>query len=102
MDENGGLDPTESGKPSSEPKGHQQLDHGIYRCTTRATIPKAQRREGQPCPFCGLTLSATPTVTDDGTMKRASQWPLIVAVAFAAAFFALFTACVAALNSFSA
>ncbi len=56
-------------------------DYGIYRCVTGATIPKAQRTAGQPCPFCGRTLSLTPTVQDK-TSKRKPNVLMIVLVVF--------------------
>ena len=54
-------------------------DHGIYRCVTGAKIPRRQGTAGQPCPFCGRTLSLTPTIQDK-TSKRKPNALLIVAI----------------------
>ena len=77
---NGALDSTKSGAPLPAPTGQQPLDHGIYRCTTGAKIPRAQQREGEPCPFCGRTLSTTPTVTNDGPTRHTRWWQVALVV----------------------
>ena len=80
-----GAAPDEStGKPS-ESSDSQQSGHGISRCTTGAKIPRAQQREGEPCPFCGSTLTMTPTVTSDVTMKYTPWLQIALVVAAMAA-----------------
>ena len=58
----------------------QPPDHGIYHCFSGAKIPRHQRTEGQPCPFCHRTLSYNPTITKDRTTRRATPVGLIIAV----------------------